>query len=92
MLKYGTLLGVALLMAACTTPEQKAARMQAEMDRMMRSYGPACQQLGFAPQTDQWRNCVLQLSDRDEADRRFHPYWHGGYARSRWSLGGSWGW
>lgn len=92
MFKLTTILAACLLAAACTTPEQQAIRMQAEVDRLMRSYGPACEKLGFAVRTDPWRNCILQLSTRDEIDRYSHPHWYGGYARSRWSLGGYWGW
>ena len=86
-----TVLG-ALLLAGCTTPEQKAASMQAEVDRLMRSYGPACQKLGYARDSDPWRDCVLRLSSRDDVNHYAHPAWYGGYARSRWSLGGYWGW
>ena len=92
MIKYTTIMLGALLLTACTTPEQKAARMQAEMDRLMRSYGPACERLGYSAHTDQWRNCVLQLSIRDDAQRYAHPAWYGGYSRRHWSLGGYWGW
>ncbi len=82
----------ALLLAGCTTPEQKAAKMQAEMERLIRSYGPACEKLGYAGNTDPWRTCVLQLSARDDAQYYAHPTWYGGYSRRHWSLGGFWGW
>jgi hypothetical protein len=80
----------ALLLAGCTTPEQKAASMQAEMDRMMLVYGPACVKLGYPSNTDQWRNCVLHLSAKDDADR-YYPHYYAGFGRSRWSMGGFWG-
>lgn len=73
MFKYTAIMFGALLLAGCTTPEQKAARMQAEMDRLMRSYGPACEKLGYSSNTDAWRNCVLQLSVRDDAQYYPHP-------------------
>ncbi len=92
MFKYTAILLGSLLLAGCTTPEQKAASMQAEMDRLMRSYGPACEKLGYPAGTDPWRNCVLQLSARDDSRYYGHPAWYGGYSRSRWSLGGYWGW
>lgn len=92
MFKYLALVLGALLLPGCATPEQKAASMQAEMDRLMRSYGPACQKLGYTAGTDQWRDCVLQLSARDDSRYYAHPAWYGGYSRSRWSLGGYWGW
>ena len=81
----------ALALAACTTPEQKAANMQAEMDQMMRIYGPACTRLGYPAQSDQWRNCVMQLSIKEDAQRYGHPSYYAGFGRRHWSLGGMWG-
>ncbi|MEO7496824.1 MAG: hypothetical protein ABIT83_01265 [Massilia sp.] len=80
-----------LLLGACTTPEQRAIRMQAEMDRIMATYGPACTKLGFQTNSDQWRNCVLQLSTKDELQRYGGPAFYGGYGRSHWGGGGLWG-
>jgi hypothetical protein len=78
------LLVASVMLAGCATPEQRAAAMQAEMDRMMRVYGPACAKLGFAANTDPWRNCMLQLSTKDEIQRagyyQSYPY----YGRSYW--------
>lgn len=45
---------VLLLLAGCAiTPEQRAATM-------ISRFGPVCDKLGFQPNTDGWRNCVLQ--------------------------------
>lgn len=49
----------------CASPQEKALQQQAEMDRMMAEYGPACVQLGFAANTDPWRNCVVQLATKN---------------------------
>lgn len=81
----------ALLLTGCTTPQQRAASAQAEMDRMMVVYGPACSRLGYPSNSDPWRNCVLQLSARDDLQRYGYPHFHGGVGRSHWSLGGYWG-
>ncbi|MES2320022.1 MAG: hypothetical protein V4631_21285 [Pseudomonadota bacterium] len=81
----------ALALAGCTTPEQKAANMQAEMTRMMYVYGPACAKLGYPSNSDQWRNCVLQLSAKEDAQRYGNPNYYAGYGRSHWGLGGVWG-
>lgn len=78
----------ALLLAGCATPQERAARMQAEMNEMMVVYGPACTRLGYAANSDQWRSCVLQLSIKEEAERHDH-HWSVGYGRGRW--GGYWG-
>ena len=80
----------ALLLAGCTTPEQKAMTMQAEVNRMMRIYGPACSKMGYTVNSDQWRDCVLQLDAKDEAWRH-GPSYGIGFGRSRWSMGGYWG-
>ncbi|NML62234.1 hypothetical protein HHL21_14345 [Massilia sp. RP-1-19] len=85
------LLLTALFVTACATPEQRAASMQAEMDRMMQIYGPACAKLGFAANSDQWRGCVLQLSAKDDMERYGRSHYYAGYARPHWRFGGGWG-
>ena len=59
----------ALCLLGCATPQEKAMKQQAEMERQMTVYGPACTQLGYAVNTDPWRNCVVQLAERDGAGR-----------------------
>jgi hypothetical protein len=76
----------ALLLAACTTPQQRAVQKQAEMEQMMIVYGPACARLGYAPDSDQWRSCILNLSTKDQLYYGPYPYYPWGY-----SHGGSWG-
>ena len=85
------ILSAALLLGACTTPQERAARKQAEMTEMIAVYGPACERLGFAAQSDQWRNCIINLSTKDEVQRygnypAYGPGWGGRY----WG-GGFWG-
>lgn len=53
----------------CATPQEQAMKQQAEMERMMVEFGPACTQLGFAVNSDPWRNCVVQLAERNGARR-----------------------
>lgn len=81
----------ALLLTGCTTPQQRAANMQAEMNEMMVVYGPACARLGYTPNSDQWRHCVLQLSAKEDMARWNHPSYSVDYGRGRWGLGGRWG-
>ena len=59
----------AVCLLGCATPQEQAMKKQAEMDRMMAEYGPACVQLGFAANTDPWRNCVVQSATRDGTNR-----------------------
>jgi outer membrane PBP1 activator LpoA protein len=76
----------ALLLAACSTPQERAAYMQAQADEMVTVYGPACVRLGYAPNTDQWRACVINLSTKEDLRNYLsYPsyygpgYWHNGY-------------
>ena len=70
------------LLAACTTPEQRRAYMLAEVESMVQVYGPACDRLGYARDTDPWRNCIVQLSVRDELARA--SSYNGYYGRPWW--------
>ena len=78
------------ILAACSTPQERAARAQAEAEQMMVVYGPACTRLGYAPQSDGWRNCVVNLSTKDDL-QRYGPYpdYYAGWGR--WRGGGRWG-
>lgn len=66
-MKNPALLLIPLLLAACAalTPEERAAKVEQEVDEMIRVYGPACEKLGFQNDSDPWRNCVLRLSGDD---------------------------
>ncbi|MEX5744154.1 hypothetical protein [Massilia sp. X63] len=84
-------LGMTLALAACTTPQQRAERAQADMAEQMAIYGPACSRLGYAQDSDQWRQCVLQLSTREELRQvgssyygAWGPRWRGGYWGPYW--------
>ncbi len=54
----------ALCLLGCATPEERAMKQQAEMESLMAEYGPACSQLGYAMNSDPWRDCVLQQAQR----------------------------
>ena len=86
-----TLLPAVVLLAACSTPQERAARLQAEMEQLMAVYGPACARLGYQANTDDWRDCILQLATREDLQRlnnysTYHAGWGPGYWR-----GGYWG-
>lgn len=89
MAKYAVV-AMALGLAGCSTPMQRAERMQAEMAEAMAIYGPACTRLGYAMDTDQWRDCVLQLSTREEMERS-GPSYYGAWGPRPWRFGGYWG-
>jgi len=49
--------GIALVLSACSTPEERAARAQAQLD----ADKAECVELGFTPDTEALSNCILQL-------------------------------
>jgi len=55
-------LSLALVLAGCSTPEQRA-------ERAIRTYGPFCERLGHQPESEGWRNCIIQTYNADAADR-----------------------
>lgn len=81
----------AAALAGCATPQERAARMQAEIDQMVVVYGPACSRLGYPANSDPWRDCVLQLSVKEEVERNGYPSYYAGYGRRHWAMGGRWG-
>ena len=69
------LLAAAVALAACAaTPEQRAAEVQADVERMIATYGPACDRLGYKSGEDGWRDCVMRLSARDDRRRAYSRY------------------
>lgn len=85
------ILFAALALGGCATPQERAARLQADMERDMVVYGPACLRLGYAANSDPWRACVLQLGTKEELRYNYPPAFYGGYyGPGRWH-GGGWG-
>jgi hypothetical protein len=64
-------LATALLLTGCLTPAERAAQIQREVDEMIVVYGPGCERLGYANGTDDWRNCILRLNERDTRYTRY---------------------
>jgi hypothetical protein len=73
MRRYGLPALLATLLLGCTTPAERAANVQKEVEEMIRVYGPACEKLGFTRDTDTWRECILRLSTRDEIRYQTRP-------------------
>lgn len=66
------------LLGGCATQAQQAAYAKHEMERTMAVYGPACEKLGYTANTDSWRNCVMQLSYKNDMQGYgfvASPYW-----------------
>lgn len=65
MLRFLTLAGV-IMLTACVSPAERAARMQAEVEEMIQIYGPACEKLGYKRDDNPWRDCVIRLAAKEE--------------------------
>ena len=66
MLRTIPMILLLVAISGCVSQAQRAAAMQAEVDDMIKVYGPACEKLGFAKETDPWRDCVLRLRAHDD--------------------------
>jgi hypothetical protein len=79
---------IALALTGCASPQERAAQAQADAEQMMTIYGPACIRLGYAAQSDAWRNCVIALSTKYDLQHYGPPAgyygWGPGYARGGW--------
>jgi len=56
--------------AGCVTQAERAAQVQRDVEEMVRVYGPGCEKLGFKPDSDPWRDCVLRLATKDSLEQR----------------------
>lgn len=57
-----TLLALLITLTGCAmTPEQRVVHM-------LKTYGPACQKLGFAVDSDGSRQCMMQMDARQQAE------------------------
>jgi len=58
-------IAMAALLTGCVTPAERAAQVEREVEDMIQVYGPACDKLGYRPDTDPWRDCILRLNAKD---------------------------
>jgi hypothetical protein len=56
--------------AGCATQQERAAAVSRDVEDMMRVYGPGCERLGYRPDSDAWRDCVLRLATKDQIEQR----------------------
>lgn len=61
----------AILLFGCATPAERAAQIEREVEEMIVIYGPGCERLGYTNGTDDWRNCILRLAQRDATYTRY---------------------
>ncbi len=90
MRRISPVLLIALLAGCATTPAEREARTQREVDRMVQWYGPTCDKLGYKRDTDPWRDCIVKLDTKSAYQHLanqpfmppyfgpfgFHPYRH----------------
>lgn len=75
-----------ILLAGCATNPQEEQRQASRlMEYKMQVYGPACEKLGFAKDTDAWRDCVQREYGQTIMRQQYHwdypPYWSPNYGR-----------
>ncbi len=73
MLRNGLMVLLVAALAGCMTQAERIAAEKAEIDEMIRIYGPACEKLGYARDTDPWRDCILRLRAHDDERYRTRP-------------------
>ncbi|MDP1635010.1 MAG: hypothetical protein Q8L69_10060 [Gallionellaceae bacterium] len=69
------ILMVAMLavLTGCMTPAERVAAEKAEVEEMIKIYGPACEKLGYTADTDPWRDCILKLRAHNDEKFRTRP-------------------
>jgi hypothetical protein len=72
MRALGSLAAIAFLVA-CASEAELLAEKQRDIDQMVRIYGPECERLGYGPNSDQWRDCVLRLNTKDTVEKGNDP-------------------
>ncbi len=73
MLRYSVMFLLVILLLGCETPGERAARVKAEVEEMVKVYGPGCEKLGYPKDTDPWRECILHLRARDDVRYSTRP-------------------
>lgn len=73
MLRNGLMVLLLAALAGCMTQAERIAAEKAEIDEMIKIYGPACEKLGYAKDTDPWRDCILRLRAHDDEKYRTRP-------------------
>lgn len=73
MLRFALMILLLATLPGCMTQAQRAAAAQAEVDDMIKVYGPACIKLGYAKDTDPWRECVLRMRTQEDERYRNRP-------------------
>ncbi|MFZ2161014.1 MAG: hypothetical protein WAW02_02240 [Sideroxyarcus sp.] len=73
MLRNVLMVLILAALSGCMTQAERIAAAQTEVDDMINVYGPACVKLGFAKDTDPWRDCILRMRAHDDVQIRSRP-------------------
>ena len=60
-MRLGLVMAAVVTLAGCATPQEQAARQEASQRNYWNSLAAHCQKLGYQPNTDPARQCVLTL-------------------------------
>jgi len=79
------ILAAVMLLAGCATnPQAEQQKATKQMEYKMQVYGPACEKLGFAKDTDAWRLCIQREYEQTimrQQNNWDYPYWSPYYGR-----------
>lgn len=85
------LASLTVLSACASNPAAEQARATQQMAYKMQVYGPACEKLGFAKDTDKWRECIQREYEqsimRIQQFNQPYPYlspYHDRFYMRRW--------
>ena len=73
MLRFALMILLLATLPGCMTQAQRAAAAQADVEDMVKVFGPACEKLGYAKDTDTWRECILRLRTQEDLRYRNRP-------------------
>lgn len=73
MMRNGLLILLLAPLLACMTPAERIEAAKAEVDHMIKLYGPACDKMGYTKDTDPWRDCILRMRAHDDENYRNRP-------------------
>ena len=59
-----------LILSACSTPQERAARAAAERERLKKMFETACTNYGFEKSTPEFNQCVSNEKRRRETERK----------------------
>ena len=62
-LSVAALAAIALL--GCASPAEQQARLDRDVNDLIRAHGPVCERQGYAGDSAQWRNCVYQSARQE---------------------------